>query len=227
MSGQGFSPQALLERLDFDKLGGLVPTVTVDVATGRVLMLAFMNREALIRTAETGLMHYWSRSRGRLWLKGEESGHHQRVRAVYTDCDNDALLFLVDQVGVACHRGKFSCFHNRVEDGIREEGSGGGGSILSQVQEVIAQRLKDKPEGSYTWRLASRGLQAVLRKVHEELFEFTHACLLEGEDRVVAEAADLLYHLTIALALRGLSIEDVMRELAKRRYGEQEATKRA
>jgi phosphoribosyl-ATP pyrophosphohydrolase/phosphoribosyl-AMP cyclohydrolase len=220
MSVQGLRPRALLEVLNFNKLGGLVPVVTVDVATGRVLTLAFMNEEALIRTAETGLMHYWSRSRGKLWLKGEESGHHQKVRAMYADCDNDSLLFLVEQVGVACHKGKFSCFHNKVEDGVREEGSGGGGSILSQLQEVVAQRLKDKPEDSYTWKLASKGLQAVLKKVHEELFEFTHACLLEGEDRVVAEAADLLYHLTIALALRGLSIEDAMRELAKRRYKE-------
>jgi len=218
MSSQGFSPRALLKTLDFDKLGGLVPAVAVDVATGRALMLAFMNKEALARTAETGLMHYWSRSRGKLWLKGEESGHHQRVRAVYVDCDNDALLFLVEQVGVACHKGKFSCFHNRGEDGLREEEFGGGGSILSQLQEVVAQRLKERPEDSYTWKLASRGLQAVLKKVHEELFEFTHACLLEGEDRVVAEAADLLYHLTLALAMKGLSIEDAMKELARRRY---------
>jgi len=218
MSGQGFSPRALLEILDFDKLGGLVPAVTVDVATGRVLMLAFMNEEALTLTAETGLMHYWSRSRGKLWLKGEESGHYQKVRAVYADCDNDSLLFVVEQVGVACHKGKFSCFHNRAEDGLKEEGLGGGGSILSQLQEVIAQRLMERPESSYTWRLASKGLQTVLKKVHEELFEFTHACLLEGEDRVVAEAADLLYHLTLALAMRGLSIEDAMKELAKRRY---------
>ncbi len=219
MSSRGFSPRALLEALNFDKLGGLVPAVTVDVATGRVLMLAFMNEEALVRTAETGLMHYWSRSRSKLWLKGEESGHYQKVRAVYTDCDNDSLLFLVEQVGVACHKGKPSCFHNKMEDGLKEEDSGGGGSILSQLQEVIAQRLRERPEGSYTWKLASKGLQAVLKKVHEELFEFAHSCLLEGDERVVAEAADLLYHLTLALALRGLSIEDAMRELARRRYG--------
>jgi len=218
MSGQGFSPRVLLETLNFDKLGGLVPVVTVDVATGRVLMLAFMNEEALTRTAETGLMHYWSRSRGKLWLKGEESNHYQKVRAVYADCDNDSLLFVVEQVGVACHKGKFSCFHNKVENGLKEEGSGGGGSILSQLQEVISQRLKERPEGSYTWRLASKGLQAVLKKVHEELFEFTHAYLLESDERVVEEAADLLYHLTLTLALRGLSIEDAMRELARRRY---------
>jgi phosphoribosyl-ATP pyrophosphohydrolase/phosphoribosyl-AMP cyclohydrolase len=153
-----------------------------------------------------------------LWLKGEESGHYQKVRAVYADCDNDSLLFVVEQVGVACHKGKFSCFHNKVENGLKEEGSGGGGSILSQLQEVISKRLEERPEGSYTWRLASKGLQAVLKKVHEELFEFAHACLLEGDERVVEEAADLLYHLTLTLALRGLSIEDAMRELARRRY---------
>lgn len=210
-----------LERLNFEKLGGLIPVVTVDVATGRVLMQAFMNRDALVKTAETGLMHYWSRSRGRLWLKGEESGHYQRVRAVYVDCDNDSLLFLVEQVGVACHTGKFSCFHGKiVGDTIKSEDLGGGGSILSQLQEVVNQRLKERAEGSYTWRLASKGIQEVLKKVNEELFELIHACLLEGDERVIAEAADLLYHLTVALALRGLSIEDVMRELAKRRYRE-------
>ncbi|MDH5816516.1 MAG: bifunctional phosphoribosyl-AMP cyclohydrolase/phosphoribosyl-ATP diphosphatase HisIE [Candidatus Nezhaarchaeota archaeon] len=220
MSTRSFNVQALLKKLDFNKLNGLVPVVTVDVSTGRVLMLAFMDKEALIRTAETGLMHYWSRSRGKLWLKGEESGHYQKVVGVYVDCDNDSLLFLVEQVGVACHKGRPSCFHCKVEDGTKEEELGGGGSILSQLQEVIDLRLKEKPEGSYTWRLASKGLQAVLKKVHEELFEFTHASLLEDEEKVVAEAADLLYHLMLALSLRSLSIEDVMRELTRRRYKE-------
>lgn len=215
-----FNVQTLLEKLNFEKLNGLIPVVTVDVATGRVLMQAFMNREALIKTAETGLMHYWSRSRGKLWLKGEESGHYQKVKAVYMDCDNDSLLFLVEQVGVACHTGKFSCFHNKVKDHVEVEELGGGGSILSQLQEVIDQRLKEKPEGSYTWKLASKGIQAVLKKVHEELFEFTYACLVESKERVIAEGADLIYHLALALTLRGLLIEDIMKELAKRRYGE-------
>lgn len=212
--------QALLEKLDFDKLNGLIPVVVVDVSTGRVLMQAFMNRESLIRTVETGLMHYWSRSRKRLWLKGEESGHYQRVRGIYVDCDGDSLLFLVEQVGVACHKDKFSCFHNKAEENVKEEELGGGGSILSQLQEVVNQRLKERPENSYTWRLASKGLQAVLKKVHEELFEFMHACLLEDDRRVVAEGADLLYHLMLALSLRSTSIDEVMRELARRRYGE-------
>ncbi|MHC1600800.1 MAG: phosphoribosyl-ATP diphosphatase, partial [Candidatus Nezhaarchaeales archaeon] len=150
----------------------------------------------------------------------EESGHYQKVKAVYMDCDNDSLLFLVEQVGVACHTGKFSCFHNKVKDHVEVEELGGGGSILSQLQEVIDQRLKEKPEGSYTWKLASKGIQAVLKKVHEELFEFTYACLVESNERVIAEGADLIYHLVLALTLRGLSIEDIMKELAKRRYGE-------
>ena len=210
----------LLDKLDFEKLGGLIPVVTVDVATGRVLMMAFTNKEALSKTLETGLMHYWSRSRGRLWLKGEESGHYQRVKAIYTDCDWDSLLFLVEQVGVACHTGKFSCFHNRVDDGLKVERFGGVGSIISQLQEVVEDRLREKPSSSYTWRLASKGLQAVLKKLHEELFELTYACTCEDADRVKAEAADLLYHLVLLLAVRGLSVEDVMRELAKRRYGE-------
>ena len=210
----------LLNRLNFDKLNGLIPVVTVDVATGRVLMQAFMNREALIKTAETGLMHYWSRSRSKLWLKGEESGHYQKVKAVYIDCDNDSLLFLVEQIGVACHTGKFSCFYTKINEEAKIQELGGGGSILSQLQEVINQRLREKPESSYTWRLASRGLQEVLKKVNEELFEFIYACLSEGNERVIAEGADLLYHISLALAMRGLSIEDVMRELARRRYGE-------
>lgn len=220
MCPNSFNAQALLEVLNFDKLNGLIPVVVVDVSTGRVLMQAFMNKEALIRTAETGLMHYWSRSKNKLWLKGEESGHYQKVKAVYVDCDGDSILFLVEQVGVACHEGKFSCFHIRAEDHVKEEGLGGGGSILSQLQEVVNQRLKEKPEDSYTWRLASKGIQAVLKKIHEELFELTYACLKEGDERVVSEGADLLYHLLLVLALRGLSIEDVMRELSKRRYKE-------
>lgn len=220
MGAQSFNVKALLEKLDFDKLNGLIPVVAVDVSTGRVLMQAFMNRDALFRTAETGLMHYWSRSRGKLWLKGEESGHYQKVRGVYVDCDGDSLLFLVEQIGVACHKKKLSCFHNKVEDYVKEEESGGGGSILSQLQEVISQRLKEKPENSYTWRLASKGIPAVLKKVHEELFEFTYACLTEDNRRVVAEGADLIYHLTLAMSLIGSSMEDVMKELTKRRYGE-------
>ncbi|MEM4576174.1 MAG: bifunctional phosphoribosyl-AMP cyclohydrolase/phosphoribosyl-ATP diphosphatase HisIE [Candidatus Nezhaarchaeales archaeon] len=220
MCTYSFNAKALLEALNFDKLNGLIPVVTVDVSTGRVLMQAFMNKEALIRTAETGLMHYWSRSKNKLWLKGEESGHYQKVKAVYLDCDGDSLLFLVEQVGVACHKGKFSCFHNKTEDYMKEEELGGGGSILSQLQEVVNQRLKEKPEGSYTWRLASKGIQAVLKKIHEELFELTYACLKEEDERVVSEGADLLYHLLLVLALRGLSIEDIMRELSKRRYKE-------
>lgn len=218
--GSTFNVHALLDKLDFNKLNGLIPVVAADVATGRILMQAFMNREALVRTAETGLMHYWSRSKGRLWLKGEESGHYQKVKAVYVDCDMDSILFLVEQVKVACHTGKLSCFHNKVEDQIKVEELGGGGSILSQLQEVINQRLRDKPQDSYTWRLASKGIQFVLKKVYEELFEFAHACLLEDKNRALAEGADLMYHFILALTLKGLSIEDVMYELTRRRYGE-------
>ncbi|MCX8182654.1 MAG: bifunctional phosphoribosyl-AMP cyclohydrolase/phosphoribosyl-ATP diphosphatase HisIE [Candidatus Methanomethyliaceae archaeon] len=213
MEGLKFSEseiRKIVEILNFEKLNGIMPVVTVDQYE-RVLMLAFMNKEALEKTLRTGMMHYWSRSRQRLWMKGEESGHYQYVLGVYADCDVDSLLFKVNQVGKACHTGKDTCFHNA----IKEFQAGAG--ILKELEEVIAERISNPKEGSYTSSLASKGVREVAKKVGEEATEVAVAALSEGKDRTVYEVADLLYHLVLLLKMRGAGLEDVYSELRRRR----------
>ena len=207
----------LAERLNFDKLDGLLPVVVQDLHTGDVLMQAFMDREALIKTLTTGLMHYWSRSRGRLWLKGETSGHYQRVVEAYADCDWDSLLFRVEQVGVCCHEGFHSCFHNMVLPRL-EVLHAGGPAILSEVYEVVKDRLRRPRPGSYVASLASRGLEAVASKVVEEAMELASAVKEGGRREVVHEAADLLFHVLVLLAVSGKAeLNEVFEELRARR----------
>lgn len=216
------------ESVRFDR-DGLVPAVVQDALTGEVLMLAYMDREALERTVATGDAWYWSRSRRRLWRKGEESGHAQRVQAIQMDCDGDAVLLSVRQTGPACHTGRRSCFHNTVgrPDDIAgpcgTEESGGadaaGGGIVDEVFAVIRRRLRDLPEVSYTAGLFRAGQRAIGAKVAEESKELIRAAAQESDRRVVEEAADLLFHSLVLLAGRGIDLRDVRRELERRRRG--------
>lgn len=194
---------------------GLVPAVAVDARTGRVLMLAYMNREALERTRTSGEAWYWSRSRGRLWRKGEGSGHVQRVREIRVDCDADALLLVVDQTGPACHTGHPTCFFRGADGAERPEVE--TADILDELTQVIAGRAGARPEGSYTARLLSGGAPAVAAKITEEAEELVQAARGEPDGRVVEEAADLLYHSLVLLAARGLALDDVRAELRRRR----------
>jgi phosphoribosyl-ATP pyrophosphohydrolase/phosphoribosyl-AMP cyclohydrolase len=189
---------------------GLVPVVVQDRRSGDVLMLAYANAEALARTAESGLAHFWSRSRRALWRKGETSGHDLRVREVRADCDRDTLLMVVDPVGPACHTGARTCFG---EDGPAVAG------VLDELQRVVAQRAGAAPETSYTARLLARGPDQVLKKIGEEATEVVLAAKGESDERLAEEAADLVYHLVVALHQRGVGVERVLETLKSRRAG--------
>jgi phosphoribosyl-AMP cyclohydrolase / phosphoribosyl-ATP pyrophosphohydrolase len=189
---------------------GLVPVVVQDRRSGDVLMLAYANAEALARTAESGLAHFWSRSRRALWRKGETSGHDLRVREVRADCDRDTLLMVVDPVGPTCHTGSRTCFG---EDGPAVAG------VLDELQRVVAQRAGAAPETSYTARLLARGPNQVLKKIGEEATEVVLAAKGESDERLAEEAADLVYHLVVALHQRGVGVERVLETLKSRRAG--------
>jgi phosphoribosyl-AMP cyclohydrolase / phosphoribosyl-ATP pyrophosphohydrolase len=195
-------------EIEFDEKG-LVPCVVQDARTGEVLTLAYMNAEALARTRETGEVHFWSRSRNELWHKGETSGNVQRVRALRFDCDLDAVLALVDPAGPACHTGERTCFHNGDLEPV-------AGEALPALERVVAERRNGAPEGSYTAELLADPPR-IGDKVREEAEEVARAAAGESDERVAEEAADLLYHLTVLLRSRGLSLEDAEEVLRGRR----------
>ena len=190
---------------------GLVPCVVQDWRTGEVLMLAYMNREALERTLESGETHFWSRSRSELWHKGETSGNVQRLRSLRYDCDADALLALVDPAGPACHTGERTCFHRTIGDPRVADHE-----ALPSLARTLAERQRDLPDGSYTATLFKNGPEAVGRKVEEEAEEVARAAREESDDRLREEAADVIYHLGVLLQGRGLSFSDALHELTAR-----------
>lgn len=191
---------------------GLVPVICQDALSGEVLTLAYANELALRRTVETGEAHYWSRSRDELWHKGASSGHVQRLQELRYDCDADALLYRVDPAGPACHTGERSCFYRVV--GVAAPRS--AGDVMALLQTVVDQRLRDLPEGSYVAKLAGRGVGYVAQKVVEEAGETVVAALQQQDDELLGEAADLLFHLTVLLRLRGLGLQQVSEELGRR-----------
>ena len=197
---------------------GLVPVVTQENRSGDVLMVAYADRDALERTAATGLAHYFSRSRRTLWRKGETSGHEQRVREIRLDCDGDTVLYRVEQAGPACHTGARTCFSRRwaAPDGSLADQEDPGGHLLTRLAALIASRAADRPEGSYTARLLGRGVPGISQKVGEEAIEVVVAANAEDDARVAAECADLLYHLLVLLRARGLALDAVLRELETR-----------
>lgn len=189
-------------KVRFDS-AGLVPAVMRDAARRRVLMLAYMSREALERTLVSGELWLWSRSRGELWNKGATSGNRQRVVAMRLDCDADAILVDVDPQGPACHTGAYSCFGDDAFD-------------LGRLGEIVRQRRRDMPEGSYVAKLFAKGRNRIAKKVGEEATEVVIAATSEGRERLVSEAADLVFHLMVLLENEGLAMEDVEAELARR-----------
>ena len=202
-------PVAMPEQLAFDA-NGLVPVIAQDRASGDVLMLAWANAEAVARTAETGLAHFWSRSRKALWRKGETSGNGLRVVEARADCDRDTLLLVVEPEGPACHTGTRSCFG---------ETSPTAAGMLEELARVVRERAQAKPEDSYTARLLAKGPGAVLKKIGEEATEVVLAASGESDERLAEESADLLFHLLVALEGRRLPLARVMDELRKRRSG--------
>jgi phosphoribosyl-ATP pyrophosphohydrolase/phosphoribosyl-AMP cyclohydrolase len=195
------------EGVVFDA-SGLVPVVAQDRASGDVLMVAWANAEALQRTAETGLAHFWSRSRKALWWKGETSGHTLRVVEARRDCDGDTLLFVVSAAGPACHTGTRTCFGDT---------SPTAAGMLDELARVVAERAQAPVEESYTARILAKGPDHVLKKIGEEATEVVLAARVQSDDRLAEETADLLYHLLVALHQRGLPLSRVMDELRKRR----------
>jgi phosphoribosyl-AMP cyclohydrolase / phosphoribosyl-ATP pyrophosphohydrolase len=184
---------------------GLVPVVAQESRSGDVLMLAYANREALERTAATGQAHYYSRSRAALWRKGESSGHVQAVRDVRVDCDGDAVLYRVEQMGPACHTGSRTCFSGEP-----------GAHLLTRLGATLARRAAERPAGSYTVQLLDAGVPKISQKLGEEAVEVVVAANTEGPERLASEAADLLYHLLVLLEARGVPLDAVWQELAQR-----------
>jgi len=199
---------------------GLIPAVAQETETGEVLMVAWMDREALAQTLTTGLAHYWSRERRALWRKGETSGHTQHVDGVFADCDRDTLLVQVHQDGVACHTGARTCFFTRLAGSASPSPAGAGPALLEVVERVLQSRKVERPAGSYTASLFERGEAQICRKIGEEATEVVTAALGgEGDGRVVSEVADLWFHSMVLLASRGIPLRRVFEELA-RRHGE-------
>lgn len=210
------TPDAL--RFDTD---GLIPAVVQEAETGECLMVAWMNREAVDRTLATGLTHFWSRSRGKLWRKGETSGNEQHVRRLYVDCDADTLLVQVHQDGVACHTGNRACFFQRLR---ATEGTGtddlAAATMLERLERIVAERKAAPPPGSYVASLLAAGEPAVCRKIGEEAVEVITAALGgEGDRRLVEEMADLWFHTVVLLGQRSIPVREILEELARRHAG--------
>jgi phosphoribosyl-ATP pyrophosphohydrolase/phosphoribosyl-AMP cyclohydrolase len=185
---------------------GLIPAVVQDVRTREVLTVAYMNPESLRLTLEKGETWFYSRSRKALWHKGETSGNFQKVRGIKLDCDNDTVLLEVEPLGPACHTGDYSCFG--VEAGF--------GGTIQQLYDLIGRRKEERPEGSYTTKLFAQGIDKIVKKLGEEAVETVIAAKNDSSERIVEETADLLYHLLVTLVEKGVTLEEIQAELARR-----------
>ncbi len=197
--------------------GGLLPAIVQDRLSGQVRMLAYVSRESLARTIETGRATFFSRSRKELWEKGATSGNALHVSAIVADCDADALLFLVDPVGPTCHTGSVSCFFRRVrEDGTAEESGASATAFLETLEREVESRKSATAEKSYTRSLLDAGAPKIGAKIREEADELARAIEGESDERVASEAADVVYHLLVGLASRGVPMREVVSALARR-----------
>ena len=194
-------------NLDFSKLNGLLPAIVQDSNSGRVLMLGFMNEEAWARTQKEGLVTFFSRTKNRIWQKGEESGNHLRVVNVDCDCDGDTLLIQAIPEGPVCHTGTATCFDPGEEPSV---------SFISELQTIIENRKKDRPEGSYTTKLFEKGIKKIAQKVGEEAVELVLEAMDKEDELFLNEAADLMYHLLVLLSAKDKSIHDVAQLLKSR-----------
>jgi len=194
---------------------GLIPAIVQHARSGEVLMLGYMNQEALRRTRESGLVTFWSRSRNELWQKGASSGNVLRVVELREDCDADALLVLADPAGPTCHTGERSCFH-RTADGTFAAASAPPSAVLSRLAELIEQRRTEQPEGSYTAKLLRGGPERIGKKIGEEATEVVIGAMKGDNAELAYEAADLVYHLFVLLAAQGVAPEQVWAELERR-----------
>ena len=199
----------MLDKLKFDEKG-LIPAIVVDDDTGKVLTLAYMNRESLEISMEKGLTCFWSRSRQELWLKGETSGNYQHIVSITADCDYDALEVRVKKDGPACHTGAESCFHNALMGEDKEK------FRLEGLYQLLLGRKENLPEGSYTTYLFQKGIDKILKKVGEECTEVIIAGKADDKAETVYEIADLAYHVMVLMVQMGISVEDIRSELGRR-----------
>jgi len=202
-----------VKQVDFRKANGLVPVVVQDASNGKVLMQAFMNEEALRLTLTSGRMHFWSRSRGRIWLKGEESGHHSLLQNAFLDCDNDAVLFKVQQIGAVCHTGQETCFNKPI---VPEQESVVDAKIVERIFEVILDRIKNPTKESYVSSLTAKGEDAVLQKIGEEAYELVLAAKGNRSEEITHEATDVLFHILVLFAQKGFKLQGIFDELERR-----------
>lgn len=198
-------------ELDWDKGNGLVPAIVQDARGGAVLMLGYMNREALAATQASGRVTFWSRSKGRLWTKGETSGHFLELKEIAADCDGDTLLILAEPTGPACHLGTPTCWGEKAPRSVAEQVA-----FLGTLEQVITQRIATRPQGSYTAKLLAEGTRRIAQKVGEEGLELALASVAQSDDEIIGEAADLLYHTLLLLKVKGLSLSQVVAELESR-----------
>ena len=199
-----------INAIDWQKMEGLVPAIVQDAFDGRVLMLAYMNREALAHSLDNGQVTFWSRSREELWTKGETSGNTLELKAVHADCDNDCLLVMAVPAGPACHRDTDSCFDNERKKAVP------GLAFLAALERVITKREKERPDGSYTTRLFEAGIKRIAQKVGEEGVETALAAATGDREELVNESADLIYHLIVLLRASGLSLAEITAALESR-----------
>ena len=199
-----------IEKLKFDEKG-LIPAIVIDDETGKVLTLAYMNKESLAISMEKGLTCFWSRSRQELWLKGETSGNYQHIVSITADCDGDALVVLVEKDGPACHTGADSCFNDTIWESDERKAFS-----LQGLYDMLVGRNETRPEGSYTTYLFEKGIDKILKKVGEECTEVIIAGKADDKAETIYEIADLAYHVMVLMAQMGITVEDVQEELASR-----------
>lgn len=207
-----------IDEISYDEKG-LVPVVVQDAENGQVLMLAYANKDAIERTQAKNKTHFWSRSRNKIWEKGEESGNTQDVKEIFVDCDRDAILVLVDQKGVSCHTGQRTCFFTKLGDNNRSAPSFGamkGGRTLDEVYQVVDDRKRNPKEGSYVSTLFEKGVDTILKKIGEEAAEAVIAAKNKNNDEIIYEVADLWFHSLVLLANFGIAPQDIYEELGRR-----------
>ncbi len=210
----------MIEQIDFEKQDGLVPVITQDSTTLEVLMLAYMNKEAVELTLKTNYAHYFSRSKQRIWKKGESSNHTQEIVSISLDCDNDTILLKVKQKGVACHTGRKSCFFTDLKSGDItsdiEINTTEAYGVVDTLYHTIQERKNDDPKTSYTAKLLKGKENSMLKKIVEEAGEFTFAVKDNDTSEIIYEGADLLYHCLVALASKNISPDRIKQEIARR-----------
>ncbi len=207
-------------KIDFEKSGGLVPAITQEHSTNEVLMLAYMNEEALELTLKTGFAHYFSRSKNRIWKKGEESGHLQKIVDIRRDCDSDTILLIVEQTGVACHTGAKSCFFESIMSGDRvmdvSVDMSQKYSTIDTLYHTILEKKSANPDESYTAKLYKKGFNTIGKKIVEEAAEMAFALKDGNKDEIVYECADLVYHSLVGLGAYNISPDQIKTELSRR-----------